>query len=66
MTIQANNIGCHSEIGRQRGKQNLNLQCYIVGVGCFAKGTLIHEIMHGKCVAKKMFVSQFFFLSHLY
>jgi hypothetical protein len=33
--------GCHSQLGRIGGRQDLNL-----GPGCFEEGTVIHELLH--------------------
>ena len=38
--------GCYSYIGRIGGAQQLNLQSYEPGTGCFRKGTIIHEFIH--------------------
>lgn len=38
--------GCYSYIGRIGGAQQLNLQSYEPGNGCFRKGTIIHEFIH--------------------
>ena len=38
--------GCFSKVGRVGGVQQLNLQSYEPGSGCFRKGTIIHEFIH--------------------
>lgn len=40
--------GCYSSVGRQGGKQILNLAPNKPGIGCFRNGTIIHEFLHGK------------------
>ncbi|XP_053669114.1 zinc metalloproteinase nas-15-like [Anopheles marshallii] len=38
--------GCSSFVGRTRGAQALRLQPSAVGTGCFAHGTIVHELIH--------------------
>uniref|UniRef100_A0AAG5DNC9 Metalloendopeptidase n=1 Tax=Anopheles atroparvus TaxID=41427 RepID=A0AAG5DNC9_ANOAO len=38
--------GCYSWIGYTGQAQNLNLQPYPVGQGCFSIGTVVHEFLH--------------------
>jgi len=38
--------GCWSYVGRSGGRQELNLQRYVPGSGCFREGTIIHEFIH--------------------
>ncbi|KAJ6647407.1 Meprin A subunit beta [Pseudolycoriella hygida] len=39
--------GCWSQVGNlRRGKQQLNLQLFEPGVGCFRSGTVVHEFLH--------------------
>lgn len=44
--IQGTVTGCWSEVGRQGGKQELNLERYEPGNGCFRHGTIVHEFIH--------------------
>lgn len=43
---QGTSSGCYSMVGRQGGRQELNLQLYNPGEGCFREGTIIHEFIH--------------------
>ncbi|XP_058130739.1 seminal metalloprotease 1-like [Anopheles coustani] len=38
--------GCYSSVGFTGRAQNLNLQPYPVGEGCFRIGTVVHEFLH--------------------
>lgn len=38
--------GCYSSVGYTGRAQNLNLQPYPVGQGCFRIGTVVHEFLH--------------------
>ncbi|XP_053677815.1 seminal metalloprotease 1-like [Anopheles nili] len=38
--------GCSSSVGYTGRQQNLNLQPYPVGQGCFRIGTVVHEFLH--------------------
>jgi len=39
--------GCWSQVGNlRRGRQQLNLQLFEPGVGCFRSGTVVHEFLH--------------------
>lgn len=44
--FQGTGSGCYSMVGRQGGRQELNLQLYTPGDGCFREGTIIHEFIH--------------------
>lgn len=44
--VTSSESGCFSYIGRIGGAQQLNLQSNAPGVGCFRKGTIIHEFIH--------------------
>lgn len=44
--VTVTDSGCYSYVGRIGGAQQLNLQSYEPGTGCFRKGTIIHEFMH--------------------
>lgn len=44
--VTVSDSGCFSYIGRIGGAQQLNLQSYTPGTGCFRKGTIIHEFIH--------------------
>lgn len=44
--VTVTDSGCFSYIGRIGGAQQLNLQSYAPGTGCFRKGTIIHEFIH--------------------
>lgn len=44
--VTISDSGCYSYIGRLGGAQQLNLQSYEPGTGCFRKGTIIHEFIH--------------------
>ncbi|XP_055372327.1 seminal metalloprotease 1-like [Condylostylus longicornis] len=44
--ITGNPTGCHSYIGRKEGEQELNLQLYPVGEGCFILHKIVHEFIH--------------------
>lgn len=44
--FEGNGTGCHSKVGRQGGRQELNLQFREFDEGCFKKGTIIHEFIH--------------------
>ncbi|KAF5304288.1 hypothetical protein FQR65_LT07980 [Abscondita terminalis] len=41
--VTNNQNGCFSSVGRQGGRQILNLQS---GTSCFSKGTVLHEFLH--------------------
>ena len=44
--VTSSDSGCFSYIGRIGGAQQLNLQSYTPGTGCFVKGTIMHEFIH--------------------
>lgn len=44
--VTSSDSGCFSYIGRIGGAQQLNLQSYAPGTGCFRKGTIMHEFIH--------------------
>lgn len=44
--VTVSDSGCYSYIGRIGGAQQLNLQSYEPGTGCFRKGTIMHEFIH--------------------
>lgn len=44
--VTSSESGCFSYIGRTGGAQQLNLQSYAPGSGCFTKGTIMHEFIH--------------------
>ncbi|GFG36495.1 hypothetical protein Cfor_04647, partial [Coptotermes formosanus] len=44
--ITGENSGCWSYVGRQGGRQQLNLEPSAPGVGCFRLGTIEHELLH--------------------
>jgi Astacin (Peptidase family M12A) len=41
--VTGENTGCWSFVGLQNGRQELNLQLYAPGSGCFRIGTIMHE-----------------------
>ncbi|XP_044732999.1 zinc metalloproteinase nas-13-like [Chrysoperla carnea] len=44
--ITARQAGCYSEVGRQGGPQQINLQPDEPGSGCLRGGTILHEFLH--------------------
>lgn len=48
--FKANNRGCFSSVGRQGGKQILNLQKSTLNKKCFRIGTIMHEFLHGEFI----------------
>lgn len=44
--VTTTDSGCYSYIGRIGGAQQLNLQSYTPGTGCFVNGTIMHEFIH--------------------
>ncbi|EAT33220.1 AAEL011550-PA [Aedes aegypti] len=45
--IHGQGSGCSATVGHVGGRQNINLQPYPVGTGCFRLGTIVHEMIHG-------------------
>ncbi|XP_062556324.1 seminal metalloprotease 1-like [Armigeres subalbatus] len=45
--IHGDGTGCSATVGHVGGRQNIKLQPYPVGTGCFRMGTIVHEIIHG-------------------
>lgn len=46
--LKAQDDGCYSNVGRQGGRQVLNLKMFEAGKGCFSRGSIIHEILHSE------------------
>ncbi|XP_017050618.1 seminal metalloprotease 1 [Drosophila ficusphila] len=46
LTITANSGGCYTAVGYQGKPQEMNLEIYPLGEGCFRPGTVLHEFMH--------------------
>ncbi|XP_058065781.1 seminal metalloprotease 1-like [Anopheles bellator] len=46
INVQGTGSGCSSVVGYAGRAQNLNLQPYPVGEGCFRIGTVVHEFLH--------------------
>lgn len=46
VNVISSESGCFSSVGMVGGVQRLNLQSYEPGLGCFRKGTIIHEFIH--------------------
>ncbi|KAM8717890.1 hypothetical protein ACLKA7_004568 [Drosophila subpalustris] len=44
--ITANPGGCYTAVGYQGAPQQMNLEIYPIGEGCFRPGTILHEFMH--------------------
>ncbi|XP_055836792.1 seminal metalloprotease 1-like [Episyrphus balteatus] len=44
--ITSQPTGCHSAVGFQNGKQNVNFQNYELDKGCFRLATIVHEFLH--------------------
>lgn len=44
--FQTKELGCYSALGRQGGRQVLNIHNAKSGKGCFTNGTIIHEFIH--------------------
>ncbi|XP_034472620.1 seminal metalloprotease 1 [Drosophila innubila] len=44
--ITANPGGCFTAVGYQGQPQEMNLEIYPIGEGCFRPGTILHEFMH--------------------
>ncbi|XP_029720897.2 seminal metalloprotease 1 [Aedes albopictus] len=45
--IHGSGSGCSATVGHVGGRQNINLQPYPLGSGCFRIGTIVHEMIHG-------------------
>ncbi|XP_050094470.1 seminal metalloprotease 1-like [Anopheles aquasalis] len=46
INVRGTGSGCSSVVGYNGRAQNLNLQPYPVGQGCFRIGTVVHEFLH--------------------
>lgn len=46
LTVTANPGGCYTAVGYRGAPQEMNLEVYPVGEGCFRPGTILHEFMH--------------------
>lgn len=46
LEITANSGGCYTAVGYHGAPQQMNLQIYPIGEGCFRPGTVLHEFMH--------------------
>ncbi|EDW89736.1 seminal metalloprotease 1 [Drosophila yakuba] len=46
LTVTANSGGCYTAVGYQGAPQEMNLEIYPLGEGCFRPGTILHEFMH--------------------
>ncbi|XP_017099418.2 seminal metalloprotease 1 [Drosophila bipectinata] len=46
LTVTANTGGCYTAVGYRGEPQEMNLEIYPVGEGCFRPGTILHEFMH--------------------
>ncbi|XP_068140017.1 seminal metalloprotease 1-like [Drosophila tropicalis] len=46
LTITAKSGGCYTAVGYQGKPQEMNLETYPLGEGCFRPGTILHEFMH--------------------
>lgn len=44
--ITANPGGCYTAVGYQGQPQEMNLEIFPIGEGCFRPGTILHEFMH--------------------
>ncbi|KAH8293082.1 hypothetical protein KR044_000945 [Drosophila immigrans] len=44
--ITANPGGCFTAVGYKGAPQQMNLEIYPIGEGCFRPGTILHEFMH--------------------
>jgi len=44
--ITANPGGCYTAVGYKGEVQEMNLEIYPIGEGCFRPGTILHEFMH--------------------
>lgn len=46
VSITAQPGGCYTAVGYLGGQQQMNLEIYPIGEGCFRPGTVLHELMH--------------------
>ncbi|XP_061401155.1 seminal metalloprotease 1-like [Musca vetustissima] len=46
VAITSQSGGCFTAVGYQRKVQQMNLQIFPLGEGCFRTGTILHEFMH--------------------
>jgi len=46
VTVTAKSGGCYTAVGYQGAPQEMNLETYKLGEGCFRPGTILHEFMH--------------------
>ncbi|XP_016977281.1 seminal metalloprotease 1 [Drosophila rhopaloa] len=46
LTVTAKSGGCYTAVGYQGARQEMNLEIYPLGEGCFRPGTILHEFMH--------------------
>ncbi|KAH8233899.1 hypothetical protein KR032_002394 [Drosophila birchii] len=46
LTVTAKEGGCYTAVGYQGKPQEMNLEIYPIGEGCFRPGTILHEFMH--------------------
>ncbi|XP_016961721.1 seminal metalloprotease 1 [Drosophila biarmipes] len=46
LTVTAKSGGCYTAVGYQAKPQEMNLEIYPLGEGCFRTGTILHEFMH--------------------
>ncbi|EDV33639.1 uncharacterized protein Dana_GF13899 [Drosophila ananassae] len=46
LTVTANPGGCYTAVGYRGAPQEMNLEVYPLGEGCFRPGTILHEFMH--------------------
>lgn len=46
LEITAKTGGCYTAVGYHGAPQQMNLQIYPIGEGCFRPGTVLHEFMH--------------------
>ncbi|KAH8403185.1 hypothetical protein KR222_006467 [Zaprionus bogoriensis] len=46
LTVTAKTGGCYTAVGYHGAPQQMNLEIYPIGEGCFRPGTVLHEFMH--------------------
>lgn len=46
ISIVSEHKGCFSSVGRQGGRQIINLQRHALGSGCFRLYTIVHQFLH--------------------
>ncbi|KAI8043270.1 hypothetical protein M5D96_004597 [Drosophila gunungcola] len=46
LTVTAKSGGCYTAVGYQGSQQEMNLEVFPLGEGCFRPGTILHEFMH--------------------